>query len=98
MTGIGTSDDRGRRLVVAVLKHAGGRGDANGVHDEAMAIMTKDLDDVADLAVGIEQQLIELVSRRESLRVAGKASPALDGEIVALQESLGALTERLALT
>lgn len=62
-----------------------------------MTTMTTDLDHVADLAMGIEQQLIELVNRRASVVLGTPAATRLDNEILDLQESLGDLSERLSL-
>ena len=56
-----------------------------------------ELELLADVAVGIEQQLIELVNRRDAVRRGGGRAPsALDAEIATLQEALGDLAERLS--
>ena len=52
-------------------------------------------DRLADRAVGVEQQLIELVARRETLDVADRPA-RLDVEIEALQDELGDLGEMVA--
>ena len=56
---------------------------------------TVDRDLLADQALGIEQQLIELVNARQELLAAGRESPHLDAEIEALQAQLGEIAERL---
>lgn len=55
-----------------------------------------DRDLLADQALGIEQQLIELVNARHELLAAGRQSPHLDTEIEALQAQLGDIAERLS--
>lgn len=55
-----------------------------------------DRDLLADQALGIEQQLIELVNARQELWAAGRQSPHIDTEIEALQAQLGDIAELLA--
>jgi hypothetical protein len=55
-----------------------------------------DVDRLADLATGIEQELIELVARRGGLVAAGVAARRLDAEIARLQDELGTVGELAA--